>query len=138
MSNDEFKSTRDMYEYLLDGGFVTTGFSNHIYALNDKGNLSRFTLTGKYDQELTFGCISGEDWKKAFPKDPDWFEEIPEQGIICWVSDYPIGAGKEILLDLVLYYADGFFRTRSADSWKYARPLTSTELLDRSLSFTEL
>lgn len=56
-----------------------------------------------------------------------WWETIPEQGILCWVSDR---ANETKHLDVVLAHSyDGHYQfIASKNRYKYARPIMGEEI----------
>jgi hypothetical protein len=69
------------------------------------------------------------DWRIK-PKPPKWYENIPKQGVLCWVSstvEYPNRANSSLTiikaLDINGNYADYLNHT-----WFDAEPLTNEEI----------
>lgn len=62
------------------------------------------------------------------PKDPEWYENIPEHGVLCWVSD-TVEKNKDTV-DRVLRFnnAAEFKFATTFDSWLFATPLTNEEI----------
>lgn len=67
------------------------------------------------------------DEYKNWQTKQNWDENIPEQGILCWVS----GTDKlEKDLATIVTYSDGkIYRDSYACEWEYATPLTKEEAL---------
>ena len=64
------------------------------------------------------------------PKEPEWWETIPKQGVLCWVDDY--GTDPKLgLINVVTKVGSGDYR-RFVDvndiRWQYATPLTNEEI----------
>lgn len=63
------------------------------------------------------------------PKEPEWWENIPEHGVLCWVSDlcdYP-----KMYISLVLEYRKDEmkkFWLGERGAFRYAVPLTNEEI----------
>ena len=63
------------------------------------------------------------------PKEPEWWENIPEHGVLCWVSDlydYP-----KMYISLVLEYRKDEmkkFWLGERGAFRYATPLTNEEI----------
>ena len=51
------------------------------------------------------------------PKEPEWYENIPEHGVLCWVSD--IDESTRNVIDRITVKNDG---------WRYITPLTNEEI----------
>jgi hypothetical protein len=68
------------------------------------------------------------DWRIK-PKPPKWYENIPEQGILCWISDrnpelkINIACITKIMVGRYVDYID-----RNGVKWGYATPLTNEEI----------
>ena len=52
------------------------------------------------------------------PKEPAWWENIPEHGVLCWVSD--IDESTRNVIDRI--------KDENKKGWKYATPLTNEEI----------
>ena len=64
---------------------------------------------------------------------PKWYENIPEQGVLCWVHNS--NPKRKVRIDLIVYFdttkQEGTGRFQSAFSdWEYAIPLTKEEVLE--------
>ena len=59
--------------------------------------------------------------------EPPWFENISEEGILCWVSDAPIHERINVNIRTVMR-KDAEYHTIT-DYWKYAVPLTPDEVV---------
>lgn len=55
-----------------------------------------------------------------------WFETIPEQGRLCWVSNYDSTEKNKIAI--IVYFNNGYYITQTDVDWKYATPLTNEEI----------
>ncbi len=64
------------------------------------------------------------------PKEPEWWENIPERGVLCWVNDYDPDPNIG-LINVVIKVESGNYR-RFVDvndcRWDYAIPLTNEEI----------
>lgn len=61
--------------------------------------------------------------------EPKWYDNIPEQGVLCFVSDLKDLLGFQMDLHLVLKVNGyGDYVTATNSSWKYARPVTLEEI----------
>jgi hypothetical protein len=52
------------------------------------------------------------------PKEPDWWENIPEHGVLCWVSD--IDESTRSIIDRIT--------VKNKNGWRYITPLTNEEI----------
>lgn len=50
------------------------------------------------------------------PKEPDWWENIPKHGVLCWVNDI-----DESTRDVI-------YRMTDKNGWRYITPLTNEEI----------
>ena len=73
------------------------------------------------------------NWNKQWYKEQNWYENIPEKGVPCWVWNYD---ESERQLRLVVEVKNNInhefrFLEDSRDIyWKHARPATKEELFD--------
>lgn len=56
----------------------------------------------------------------------EWYEDIPEKGVLCWVSD--VAAENKGSVNIVNRYERKLFITISDVCWLYATPLTPEEI----------
>ena len=63
-------------------------------------------------------------------REPEWYENIPEKGILCWVHDYDQEAKVHInIINKYLYdYLQLKFKSTTKVNWRYAKPLTEEEV----------
>lgn len=79
---------------------------------------------------ITGAWYSFEDWQV----ESKWYDNIPEQGILCFVSDTKDLSfsefGKGTLFDIIMSYhsLENYFSGKISDSWQYARPVTEDEI----------
>lgn len=64
------------------------------------------------------------------PKVFEWYENIPEHGVLCWVSD--INASLKVAIGIIISKHHGeypsLFKATDATTWVYAKPLTDDEI----------
>ena len=62
------------------------------------------------------------------PKEPDWWENISEHGVLCWTCDVEENITRG--LDLIMEFVDdsSYKFTGINSAWKYATPLTNEEI----------
>jgi hypothetical protein len=117
-----FSSQQEIWEYLLAGNQIVKHKS--IFALKD-GSLHKKTARGVW-----VAWSSSLRDVSAYTKytEPKWYDTIPEQGILCWVTDSSTGAIIEP--DLIKQYGSesiGSFKS-DVNNWKYATPVTQEEV----------
>jgi len=112
---EEFKSKKEIYQYILDGGRIKHIFTLDIaYFRND----SLYT-TGKS------GLLENSDYKDWVKvKEPKWYESIPSQGRLCWVGK------KANMMELITEYnhITGLFVSNLGVTYKEATTLTNEEI----------
>lgn len=58
-----------------------------------------------------------------------WYDEIPEQGVLCWISDVFEKPNYESTIDIIAGCSDdGLYINQGGTSWKHATPLTNDEI----------
>ena len=64
--------------------------------------------------------------------EPKWYENIPVQGVLCWVHNS--NPERKVRIDLIVYFDTteqegmGQFQSTFSD-WEYAIPLTKEEVV---------
>ena len=82
---------------------------------------------GWYDA-LHKGCFNNYRWRIK-PELPEWYENIPSHGVLCWVSDknpkikFGLACITKVEVGNYQEYVD-----RNDISWSYATPLTNEEI----------
>ena len=67
--------------------------------------------------------------KEILPEEPQWWDDIPEKGILCWVGDYEFDCvGNNIRI--IMKKDNGVFHTSVGGPWKHAEPLTKDEIME--------
>ena len=118
------KNHKEIMEALLAGKTLRSQqltYSSEIH-LTKEGRLS----SGSFEM---FYLIPPEQWAIK-PKEPNWWENIPEHGVLCWVNDYDPDPNIG-LINVVIKVESGNYR-RFVDvndcRWDYAIPLTNEEI----------
>lgn len=65
------------------------------------------------------------------PQETPWYENIPTQGVLCWVSGTTENPNSENLMRVIKKYKNyGFIESDSlfTEVWRYATPLTNDEI----------
>lgn len=75
-------------------------------------------------------CWHSENLKfRIKPVEPEWWENIPEHGVLCWVSDIDENIRNIIERITFVVKEDGAYKIRPHETrWKYATPLTNEEI----------
>jgi hypothetical protein len=110
---------REKLKHLLNGGKLKEEYGTK--QLNHDGNLI-------WENNLESLVIDLEN--SEIYHEPKWYENIPEQGVLCWVSDIYMDTKKMIYLVNKYNEANEFkFSYGNASCWRYATPLTKAEAL---------
>lgn len=80
---NDFNSQREVWEYLLGGNLVIAG--DVVYGM-DGGRIRIMSPKSKYFISDSARSFAEHNDLKKF-KLPEWYEEIPPQGILCFVKD---------------------------------------------------
>ena len=111
------KNQREIYEALLAGETLDAkDFINEKVKLNERGRL--VNQNGDLSEQL-FAVPA--NW--SIYKEPKWYENIPDGGVLCWVN------GEKIVDSITDYDSDFKNRFTSAnDNFHSAKPLTKQEI----------
>lgn len=115
----KFTSQQDVMKYLVEGGKITG-----VDKITDIVYFENGEIRSEEHRVYTVG-MDYKAWKPySKPKPKPWREDIPEQGVLCWVSDY--SETRQSVIRLVIQYIENVtFPYRSTDSgFKYAIPVT--------------
>jgi len=120
----DFKTTQEIWEWLIAGGAIE-GVHSGVITFLKEGNLSvsNESITNPIYESIT----NPKCWRKVVKK--EWYEDIPEKGILCWCKDSRSNKPQEIVL--VVEYRDTEeypYITIAGDYYKYAIPLTNEEI----------
>jgi hypothetical protein len=129
-----FASQQEVWEYLVAGGMVQT--NKGVYRMVDK----QLSLLSPPNSWVSGANCNFNDYRQVIkyleeansPQKVNWYDNIPEQGILCWISDgnkSPTYKQKGTLPGIVLQYKKDSpmpFRVNGC-SRKYAIPLTQEE-----------
>lgn len=85
-----FHTQQEIFKYLASGGCVKELLGgNFLVGFNAEGILCRYDPYGMKIMEDSWYFDKPMDWTIAVPKvKSNWYDNIPEQGILCWVDDY--------------------------------------------------
>lgn len=129
-----FTTQQEVFKHLASGGYISCSGVN-IYGFTEEGILASFDIYGDFMYKVNFTFNAPSDWQVATiePKPvPRWYDNIPEQGILCWLDDYY--KDKQLItgLKVVIAYEpekDKPFVTCRSEaagtvSYRYATPAT--------------
>lgn len=116
-----FKSQAGMWIHLLAGKKIRCVEDMQVYELEEDGNL-----------HTCYNPNMPGIWEPY--EEPKWYENIPQQGILCWGNNGTDTSDREVVL-IVEYKPDCLFspeykyRTLT-HGWKEATPLTFEEAVN--------
>ena len=104
---------------------VENGF--HFWKLIDNrlcystNQIAEFTFQPSMELGQVFACGNLEIYQK-----PEWYESIPEGGVLCWCCDEEDAP----TLDIIVHYdaAASYTHEGKRTIWKNATPLTDSEI----------
>ena len=116
-----FKTQAEMWTHLLQGGKVKSAIDGQVCELKD-GNLDTY-------RDVTAAFT----WEKY--GESKWYENIPEQGILCWVSNAYPDERDEIAVVRKYTHSNAFnpvyTYSNANGAWKWAEPLTGQDAVSR-------
>lgn len=118
MSSKSFRTQSEMWSHLLTGGkiqFIDEPL--YIVWLGEDGNL-------EYENRYSYVPSTPRQW--APYEKPKWYETAKPGAVLCWMSEDGHPGGT-----LRLFHGmdnDGFYLDEAGLPWRYAEPLTKTEL----------
>lgn len=123
-----FRTQQEIYLHLAHGGYVKDLFGgSFLVGFNIEGILCGYDLYGAILAENSWYFDDPTAWTIAVPKVPNWYDNIPEQGVLCWCTE----DGMEPVPRIIVKYFAGTaypFRTKGGSSHAYAVPATLEEL----------
>jgi hypothetical protein len=124
-----FETQKEIFQHLLNKGKVRMAVEGNksIFYLGEDGIL----LKENYENNVTIaGPISfsfPDDW--MIYEEPKWHESIPDQGVLCWVSDFPITCTNNSSISIIKRRdSTGYFVSDKGYHWKFAKPMTKSEI----------
>ena len=112
---------REIYTALLAGETLSDA-SNNTARLNGVGE-----LVNRIGRAIPDNFYFPDNWK--IYKEPKWYENIPDGGVLCWVADDKSQLDRKSTTRIItntLTSRDGF--RCDSGSWVYAAPLTKQEI----------
>lgn len=126
-----FSSQQEIWKYLVEEEgrkVVMIGDETRVLGFKD-GVMHNFYVNGfEGVHDATLAIPS--NWKPYVEK--LWYENIPEQGVLCWIGDEESCVLNKKSADIVTrYLGDSYpypFLTRQGSGYRYATPLTKEEV----------
>lgn len=122
-----FSSQKEIWKYLVEeeGRKVFhIGKENQLVGFKE-GELWNF----KEDRKSHIDFVYSSKWKLYVEK--PWYENIPEQGVLCWIGDDETSVLTKKLINIVVSYTihNSFpYTLKSGCTYKFAIPLTKEEV----------
>lgn len=112
----EFDSHQEMWEYLIGGGEICLISDRDAQVGLENGRINTPYNIGEYQY-----------WQRY--EKPKWYENIPEQGILCRVAT---GTGTKSVRAIKDYVVNGLhtYRDDYGNHWAFAEPLTFEEAVE--------
>lgn len=125
-----FSSQQEIWKYLVEEEgrkVVMIGDETRVLGFKD-GTIHNFYVNGFEGAHYTTFAIPS-NWKPYTEPKP-WYEEIPEQGVLCWIGDEESCVLNKKSADIVTrYLGDSYsFLIRQGSMYGYAIPLTKEEV----------
>jgi len=132
-----FNSTRELWAWLIDGNKVK--YKSNLYLIPEDRvvfleNDMLYSTTG--DRKTKYHLNLYNMYVPAIITTPEWYDNIPKQGILCWVHNY--NKDRKDSISLIKEYdstrENKFVNFRSEvriTAFGFATPLTEEELLER-------
>jgi len=118
----ELKTQADCYRALLDG-YCLMRFENIAATVKlIDGMLHDVRLESK---DTCWSFDKPAHWEVYKEEKVEWYDNIPEQGILCWVTKSKNSITE---IDVVFSYSNGKFIDRNNAYWLHATPLTEGEV----------
>lgn len=125
-----FSSQQEIWKYLVEEEgrkVVMIGDETRVLGFKD-GVIHNFYVNGFEGAQYAQFSIPF-NWKPYTEPKP-WYEEIPEQGVLCWIGDTENSVLNKKSADIVTRYLGGSypFLIRQGSTYGYAIPLTKEEV----------
>jgi hypothetical protein len=140
-NNLVFKNLREAFVYMANGGTVVVSSNQRstiLYKFNDENNLMSKAPGKWWQYTTTFHPGDDGDFKKYV--EPEWYDNIPAQGILCYVSDSDNYTNPTVRI-VIRYDIVGkvcqttwddignkVFHTNCQTTWKHAKPLSAKDV----------
>ena len=107
-----------------------------IYVINDKHVEARkaFALGEPIEVSYDDGKTWYQKWKPNWnnglisrPKKKEWFDNIPEEGVLCWVFD---NTNEDMKVATIIMSKAKYFNDLRDNEWKNAEPVKTEECYD--------
>ena len=134
IKDKSFKSVQEIYAYLGNSGIVKVKNNAIIYYFENDELTREYTKTGVKETQreketrseimiFNFDIDKVEKYERSVIK--NWYDDIPEQGILCMVR-HKFETVNEITL--IFRKTDNLYRDMNGNCWSNARPATLEDL----------
>ena len=115
------KTTQECWQALIDGEKIIDAHGTIVELIDGTPIVS-----GRKDR-AKLGFFHPEDW--SIYTHPKWYDNIPEGGVLCWVSDRdPLPGSGNCFAMILKHSAEQGFTTKIGTVWKHATPLPKQEI----------
>lgn len=121
----DFKTDKEVYEWLLDGGAIDQK-DIPVYAKLYEGNRTWFNKDTNEETISSVLHLHAIHYRKYNPTVP-WYESITEQGVLCWVWNTKEEKKEITVVNSFVKELWHKYRTKSS-SFVHAVPLTDQEI----------
>lgn len=123
-----FRTQQEIFKYLTSGGYVANLTGEHfLVGFNAEGSLCRYDLYGVNLGKYSWYFDYPDAWTIGSTKSIEWYDNIPEQGVLCWCNE----DGTEPIPRIIVKYVAGTvypYRTKNGSSHAYAVPAKLDEI----------
>ena len=134
IKDKSFKSVQEIYAYLGNGGIVKVKNNAIIYYFENDELTREYIKDGRKDTQreketrseimsINFDIDNFEKYERPVTK--NWYDDIPEQGILCMVR-HKFETVNEVTL--IFRKTDNLYRDMNGNCWSNARPATLEDL----------
>lgn len=119
--NGQYDMTiKEIMEWLIDGNKIICKENGYIIKLNNSGNFARLVNDEYQELAYTPNLALFEKYEE-----PVWYDNIPEQGILCWVN----GDLVAIITEFSHTISGVQYKRKNGMMYTIAKPFTYDELM---------
>ncbi|MFA5670263.1 MAG: hypothetical protein WC967_13555 [Balneolaceae bacterium] len=125
---ETYTNIKEVMEALLAGKVLVSKSGNALYKLA-KGEVVNCNKQRKTDWTVSYYFAEYLVPSTEYIPPKEWYEQIPEEGVLCWVWDK--GDNAFTIVGIVTKYESNNtypFITTSDCEWKHAKPVTQKDI----------
>lgn len=119
----KFKDNKELAQALLDGRIFYYNLNEDVSIYWDGRRFIHEYDDGSLNV-IRFRSICLDDWEEKSP----WDKDIPDGGILCWVSDGDPDV-ESLVSEIIISKTDDSYIATTGIGWTYAKPLSKVELI---------